>query len=77
MKSQCLFRPAWLQQHPDKYLDKVLALSDKQISIQISGGLEREYEITVNSPDLECSDINNISSLFCDKKYIMAGNDFH
>ena len=38
LKTQHLFHPTWLQQHPDGYLDKLLALSDEQISIQYSGG---------------------------------------
>ena len=44
LKTQRLFCPAWFQQHQDEYLDKVLALSDKQISLKNSSGWEIKYE---------------------------------
>ena len=33
-------------------------------------------EITVDTPDLNCNNVNNVSSLCCDIKYIMVGNDY-
>ena len=42
LKSQKLFRPQWLQKHPREYLSHLLALSEEQMSLQATGGLNNE-----------------------------------
>ena len=43
LKSQKLFKPQWLQKHPWEYLSHLIALSEEQMSLQATGGLNNEH----------------------------------
>ena len=52
LKSQMLFRPPWLQKHPDEYLHELLEISNEQMALQAAGGDENIFKITEKTPDL-------------------------
>ena len=69
LKSKQLFEPLWLQNHPKTYMNRLLELSNDQLSLQASGGLHNEqiFKITESTPDL-------LAPAFVHKKQVNANN---
>ena len=58
LANQVLF-PAWLQQHPDKFLDKLISNSKRRISLHLQGGqgadqLSQETPNTFSIKHISC-----------------------
>ena len=56
--------PTWLQQHPDKYLNKLISTSKKKIHSQLQGGHE------VDQPSQDPPDTASVIHVGCYEGYI-------
>ena len=82
LKSKQLFEPLWLQNHPKTYMNRLLELSNDQLSLQASGGLHNEqiFKITESTPDLLAPAFVhkkqvNANNTCCYIKYVMANDE--
>ena len=81
LKSQQLFEPLWLQNHPKIYMHRLLELSNDQLALQASEGLHNEqiFKITESTPDLLAPVFVhkkqvNANKTCCYIKYVMAND---
>ena len=63
LANQVLF-PTWLQQHPDKYLNKLISISKRKIHLQLQGGHE------VDQPSQDSPDTVSVRHISCYEGYI-------